>query len=138
VRKFHSAKHKTVLFIHKRCPARRGGLCVFTLTLEPLSYGTCNNFNADPGGFCRFFDRLLHRGLHGDAGVMALEAHQHVLDHCLCQSVALLLQTAVNSLLQLGYLRPTMSRSGSTMLASGAASLVRTRLKPKDAKAASA
>jgi hypothetical protein len=81
MRKFHSAKHKTVLFIHKKCPARRGGLCVFTLALEPLRYGTRNIFNADPGGFRRFFDRPLHRGLLGDAGVMALEAHQHVLDH---------------------------------------------------------
>jgi hypothetical protein len=72
--------------------------------LELLGYGMRSIFNADPGGFCRFFDGPLHHGLQGDVGVMASEAHQHVLGHCLCQSVALLLQTAANSLLQLGYL----------------------------------
>jgi hypothetical protein len=86
-RMFHSTKHKTMLFIYKKkCPARWGGLRVFGFTLEPLDYGARNIFNADPGGFRRFFDEL-----QGDAGVIALEAHQHMLSLRMCQSVALLL-----------------------------------------------
>jgi hypothetical protein len=92
VRKFHLTKQKTVLFIYKtKRPARRGGLRVFELMLEPLGYDAHSIFNADPGGLCRFFGWPLHHGLQGDAGVTAPKAHQHVLGHRLCQSVALLL-----------------------------------------------
>jgi hypothetical protein len=106
-RKFHSTKHKTMLFIYKKkCPARQGGLRVFRLTLEPLGYGARSIFNANPGGFRRFFNGPLHHEIQGDAGVTALEANQHVLDHWLCQSMALHLQMAADSLLQSGYLCP--------------------------------
>jgi hypothetical protein len=50
------------------------------------------------------FERTLHHRLQGDARVTAPEAHQHVLGHRLCQSVTLLLQMAIGSLLQLGSL----------------------------------
>jgi hypothetical protein len=93
-----------MLFIKKKGPARWGGLQVFGLALEPLGYGARSIFIADPGGFRRFFHRPLHHGLQGDAGVTDPEAYQHVLGHCLCQSVALLLQKAADSLLHLGYL----------------------------------
>jgi hypothetical protein len=74
-----------MLFIYKtKCPARRGGLHVFRLTLELLSYGARNIFNADPGGLCGFFGVSLHHGLQGDAGVTNPKAYQHVLDHRLC------------------------------------------------------
>jgi hypothetical protein len=75
-----------VIYLQKKCPARWGGLRVFGFTLERLDYGAHNIFNADPGGFRRFFDEL-----QGDAGVTALEAHQHMLSLRMCQSVALLL-----------------------------------------------
>jgi hypothetical protein len=67
--------------------------------LKPLGYDVCNIFNAKTGGLRRLFDRPLYCELQGDAGVMAPEAHQHVVGHLLCQSTALLLQAAVDSLL---------------------------------------
>jgi hypothetical protein len=87
-------------------PVGWGGLCIFGLALEPLGYGMCNIFNTDPGDLRRPFDRPLHRRIQGDAGVTAPEAHQHVVDHRLCQSMALLLQAAADNVLQLGYLPP--------------------------------
>jgi hypothetical protein len=84
--------------------SRAGGLCVFRLVLERLGYGTCSIFNADPSSLCRPFNRSLHHRRQVDDGVTAPKAHQHVVGHCLCQSVALLLQAAANNLLQLGYL----------------------------------
>jgi hypothetical protein len=90
----------------RKLPAGRGGLHVFRLILEPLGYDACNAFNADPGSLHRPFDRPLHRRLQGDAGVTALKSHQHLLSHHLCQSAALLLQVAADSLLQMGYLPP--------------------------------
>jgi hypothetical protein len=72
-RKFHSTKHKTMLFIYKKkCPARQGGLRVFRLMLELLGYGARSIFNANPGGFRRFFNGPLHHEIQGDAGVTAL------------------------------------------------------------------
>jgi hypothetical protein len=56
--------------------------------LKLLGFDAHNIFNTKPSGFRWFFDGLLH----------------HVLGHRLCQSAALLLQMAADSLLQLGYL----------------------------------
>jgi hypothetical protein len=67
----------------------------------------CNIFNTNPSGLYRSFDRPLHYMLQGDVGVTASEAHQHVLSHRMCQSAALLLHIATDSLLQLGYLCPS-------------------------------
>jgi hypothetical protein len=89
----------------KKTKSRVGGIRFFRLTLELLSYGACNIFNADPGGLHRPFDKPLHHRLQGDAGVTTPEAHQHVVGQRLCQSEALL-QVATGSLLQLGYLPP--------------------------------
>jgi hypothetical protein len=72
-------------------PRRWGALRVFGFMLELLGYGAHSIFNVDPDGFHRFFDGPLHHGLQGDAGVTAPKAHQHVLGHRLCQSMALLL-----------------------------------------------
>jgi hypothetical protein len=70
----------------------------------PLRCGSV--LNAIPGGLRRPFDGPLHHRLQGDGGVTAPEAHQHVVSHCLCQSIVFLLQAAADSLLQLGYLPP--------------------------------
>jgi hypothetical protein len=95
-KKFQSTKYNTPSFIgiakrEEKLSARRGGLHVYRVTLELLGYDACSIFNADPGGLCIPFDRPLHCRLQGDAGVMAPEAHQHVVGHCLCQSTTLLL-----------------------------------------------
>jgi hypothetical protein len=74
--------------------------------LETVNYGARSIFNADRGGFRRFFGGPLHHGLQGDVGITAAETHQHVLGHRLGQSVAFLLDTAADSILQLGYLCP--------------------------------
>jgi hypothetical protein len=74
--KFKSTKYDTTLFIGKtkeeKAASRAGDLCIFRLALEPLGYGSCNIFNADPSSLRRPFDRSLHRRLQGDAGVTAL------------------------------------------------------------------
>jgi hypothetical protein len=109
-KKFQSTKYGIMSYIgmtkrEENCPQGRRPPCL-RLTLEPLGYGTCNIFNADPAGLCRPFDRPLNHRLQRDAGVTTLEAHQHVVDHRPCQSTSLLLQAATDSLFQLGYLPP--------------------------------
>jgi hypothetical protein len=47
----------------KETASRTGSLHVFRLALEPLGYGACNFFNADPGDLRRPFDRPLHHRL---------------------------------------------------------------------------
>jgi hypothetical protein len=86
-------------------PAGRG-LHVFGLAFKPLSYDVCSILNTIPNGLRKPFNGTLHCSLQGDAGVTALEAHEHVVGHCLCQGMTLLLQVATNGLFQLGYLPP--------------------------------
>jgi hypothetical protein len=64
--------------------SRAESLRVLRLTLEPLCYRVGSILNAVPGSLRRPFDGPLHRRLQGDAGVTALEAHQHVVSHRLC------------------------------------------------------
>jgi hypothetical protein len=64
--------------------SRVEGLCVLRLTLELLCCRTGSILNAAPGSLRRPFDGTLHRRLQGDARVIAPEAHQHVVSHCLC------------------------------------------------------
>jgi hypothetical protein len=82
----------------KKTVSRARGLRDFRLALELLGYGVCNIFNTDLGGLRRPFDSPLHRRLQGDAGVTISEAHQHVVDHRMYQSMALLLQAAADTL----------------------------------------
>jgi hypothetical protein len=89
----------------RKLPAGQG-LRVLRLMFEPLSYDACSIPNVVPGTLCKPFDGPLHRRLQGDTGVLTPEAHEHVVDHRLCQGAALLLQATTNGLFQLGYLPP--------------------------------
>jgi hypothetical protein len=73
---------------------------------KPLSYDTCSILNVIPGSLRKTFDGPLHCRLQGDTGVTTPEAHEYMVGHRLCQSTTLLLQTAADGLLQLGYLAP--------------------------------
>jgi hypothetical protein len=101
----HSSNTRQGYLFAKRL-ARQGGLWVFGLAVETVSYDARNIFNACHGGFRRFFGGPLHHGLQGDVGIAAAETQQHVLGHRLGQSTAFLLDTAADSILQLGYLCP--------------------------------
>jgi hypothetical protein len=60
------------------------GLRVLKLTLEPLCYRLGSFLNAVPSSLPRPFYGPVHHRLQGDARVMTLEAHQHVVNHHLC------------------------------------------------------
>jgi hypothetical protein len=58
---------------------------------EPLGYDACNILNVVSSGLRKPFNGPLHCRLQGDVGVAALEVHEHVVGHRLCQRAAFLL-----------------------------------------------
>jgi hypothetical protein len=107
--KFKSTNCGTTLFIGmtknvEKAVSRVGGLRIFGIAFKLLGYDVCSVLNTILASLHKPFDGPLHRMLQGDAGVTALEAHEHLVGHHLCESVALLLQAATDGLLQLGYL----------------------------------
>jgi hypothetical protein len=71
---------------------------------KPLSYKLCGVFDAGPGSLLCLCDEPLHHWLKGDLVVLALEACQHILCHCLREGTTLCLQVATDDLLHLQHL----------------------------------